>query len=100
MVKLNASQHVTVYLSIFQSFLSPVAFGFGCDYFSQYEEQGVGIQWYNLRVSPVEGDLYSFTTSIMMLYVDAFLYAIAAWYIEAVFPGMTIWDLSFCEWLL
>uniref|UniRef100_A0A3Q1ANV7 P-type phospholipid transporter n=1 Tax=Amphiprion ocellaris TaxID=80972 RepID=A0A3Q1ANV7_AMPOC len=69
------------------SFLSPVAFGFGCEYFSQYEEQGVGIQWYNLRSSPVEGDTYSFTTSIIMLYVDAFIYATAAWYIEAVFPG-------------
>uniref|UniRef100_A0A3P8R2X9 P-type phospholipid transporter n=1 Tax=Astatotilapia calliptera TaxID=8154 RepID=A0A3P8R2X9_ASTCA len=69
------------------SFLSPVAFGFGCEYFSQYEEQGVGIQWYNLHSSPVEGDRYSFTVSIVMLYVDAFIYAIAAWYIEAVFPG-------------
>ncbi|KAM9761903.1 phospholipid-transporting ATPase ABCA1 isoform 1-T1 [Menidia menidia] len=72
---------------ILASFLSPVAFGFGCDYFSQYEEQGVGIQWYNLRGSPVEGDTYNFTTSITMLYVDAAIYAIAAWYIEAVFPG-------------
>uniref|UniRef100_A0A4W6D8R2 P-type phospholipid transporter n=1 Tax=Lates calcarifer TaxID=8187 RepID=A0A4W6D8R2_LATCA len=70
-----------------RSFLSPVAFGFGCEYFSQYEEQGVGIQWYNLRSSPVEGDSYSFTISITMLYVDAFIYAVAAWYIEAVFPG-------------
>uniref|UniRef100_A0AAQ4RMK2 P-type phospholipid transporter n=1 Tax=Gasterosteus aculeatus aculeatus TaxID=481459 RepID=A0AAQ4RMK2_GASAC len=68
-------------------FLSPVAFGFGCEYFSQYEEQGVGIQWSNLHSSPVEGDSYSFTTSIVMLYVDAFIYAVAAWYIEAVFPG-------------
>ena len=66
-----------------------MAFGFGCEYFSQYEEQGEGIQWYNLRSSPVEGDSYSFTTSIIMLYVDAFIYAIAAWYIEAVFPGTT-----------
>ncbi|XP_026050131.1 ATP-binding cassette sub-family A member 1 isoform X1 [Astatotilapia calliptera] len=72
---------------ILASFLSPVAFGFGCEYFSQYEEQGVGIQWYNLHSSPVEGDRYSFTVSIVMLYVDAFIYAIAAWYIEAVFPG-------------
>uniref|UniRef100_A0A669E0V5 ATP binding cassette subfamily A member 7 n=1 Tax=Oreochromis niloticus TaxID=8128 RepID=A0A669E0V5_ORENI len=77
--------NVTVCFS--QSFLSPVAFGFGCEYFSQYEEQGVGIQWYNLHSSPVEGDRYSFTVSIVMLYVDAFIYAIAAWYIEAVFPG-------------
>ncbi|XP_053285794.1 phospholipid-transporting ATPase ABCA1 [Pleuronectes platessa] len=72
---------------ILASFLSPVAFGFGCEYFSQYEEQGVGIQWHNLRSSPVEGDAYSFTISIIMLYVDAFIYAVAAWYIEAVFPG-------------
>uniref|UniRef100_A0A3Q3W3E5 P-type phospholipid transporter n=1 Tax=Mola mola TaxID=94237 RepID=A0A3Q3W3E5_MOLML len=74
-------------IRIFASFLSPVAFGFGCEYFSQYEEQGVGIQWYNLHSSPVEGDSYSFTVSIVMLYVDAFIYATAAWYIEAVFPG-------------
>ncbi|KAF7656308.1 hypothetical protein LDENG_00043690 [Lucifuga dentata] len=72
---------------VLASFLSPVAFGFGCEYFSQYEEQGVGIQWYNLHSSPVEGDSYSFTTSIVMLYVDAVIYAIATWYIEAVFPG-------------
>uniref|UniRef100_A0A3B3IMY7 ATP-binding cassette, sub-family A (ABC1), member 7 n=1 Tax=Oryzias latipes TaxID=8090 RepID=A0A3B3IMY7_ORYLA len=75
------------FLREFLSFLSPVAFGFGCEYFAQYEEQGLGIQWFNLQSSPVEGDSYSFTTSIIMLYVDAFIYALAAWYIEAVFPG-------------
>ncbi|KAK5607825.1 ATP-binding cassette sub- A member 1 [Crenichthys baileyi] len=79
--------HLTFTHRVLASFLSPVAFGFGCEYFSQYEEQGVGIQWYNLRDSPVEGDTYSFTTSINMLYVDSFIYAAAAWYIEAVFPG-------------
>lgn len=67
-----------------------MAFGFGCEYFSQYEEQGVGIQWSNLHSSPVEGDSYSFTTAIVMLYVDAFLYGAAACYIEAVFPGMRV----------
>uniref|UniRef100_A0A673MDI5 Zgc:172302 n=1 Tax=Sinocyclocheilus rhinocerous TaxID=307959 RepID=A0A673MDI5_9TELE len=69
------------------SFLSPVAFGFGCEYFSQYEEQGVGIHWFNLRSSPMEGDSYNFTISILMLYADAVIYALATWYIEAVFPG-------------
>ncbi|KAM9386154.1 phospholipid-transporting ATPase ABCA1 [Pholidichthys leucotaenia] len=78
---------LTTKLKVLASFLSPVAFGFGCEYFSQYEEQGVGIQWYNLYSSPVEGDHYNFNVSIVMLYVDAFIYAIAAWYIEAVFPG-------------
>uniref|UniRef100_A0A673MJG5 Zgc:172302 n=1 Tax=Sinocyclocheilus rhinocerous TaxID=307959 RepID=A0A673MJG5_9TELE len=70
-----------------RSFLSPVAFGFGCEYFSQYEEQGVGIHWFNLRSSPMEGDSYNFTISILMLYADAVIYALATWYIEAVFPG-------------
>lgn len=78
-----------------QSFLSPVAFGFGCEYFSQYEEQGLGIQWNNVHISPMEGDSYSFTVSIVMLYVDAFIYAIAAWYIEAVFPGMALFGHAF-----
>uniref|UniRef100_A0A3Q0R836 ATP binding cassette subfamily A member 7 n=1 Tax=Amphilophus citrinellus TaxID=61819 RepID=A0A3Q0R836_AMPCI len=79
--------HLNTTHRVLASFLSPVAFGFGCEYFSQYEEQGVGIQWYNLNASAVEGDGYSFTISIVMLYVDAFIYAVAAWYIEAVFPG-------------
>uniref|UniRef100_A0A3B4B8V1 P-type phospholipid transporter n=1 Tax=Periophthalmus magnuspinnatus TaxID=409849 RepID=A0A3B4B8V1_9GOBI len=79
--------HLTFTHRILASFLSPVAFGFGCEYFSQYEEQGLGIQWFNLRSSPVGGDQYNFATSISMLYVDAFIYAVAAWYIEAVFPG-------------
>ncbi|XP_062306345.1 phospholipid-transporting ATPase ABCA1 isoform X1 [Osmerus eperlanus] len=79
--------HLNTTHRILASFFSPVAFGFGCEYFSQYEEQGVGIQWFNLHSSPTEGDTYNFTTSIVLLYVDAFLYAAAAWYIEAVFPG-------------
>ncbi|KAF5910024.1 ATP-binding cassette sub-family A member 1-like isoform X1 [Clarias magur] len=80
-------EYLTSTHRVLASFLSPVAFGFGCEYFSQYEEQGVGIQWFNLLSSPAEGDTYNFTTSIIMLYVDAFIYGVATWYIEAVFPG-------------
>ncbi|TSM94632.1 ATP-binding cassette sub-family A member 1 [Bagarius yarrelli] len=80
-------EYLTSTHRILASFISPVAFGFGCEYFSQYEEQGVGIQWFNLLSSPAEGDEYNFTTSIIMLYVDAFIYGVATWYIEAVFPG-------------
>lgn len=70
-----------------QSLLSPVAFGFGCEYFALFEEQGVGIQWGNLISSPMEGDDYNLTTAIIMMYFDAFIYGIMTWYIEAVFPG-------------
>uniref|UniRef100_A0A8B9K328 P-type phospholipid transporter n=1 Tax=Astyanax mexicanus TaxID=7994 RepID=A0A8B9K328_ASTMX len=69
------------------SLLSPVAFGFGCEYFALFEEQGVGIQWKNLFSSPMEKDDYSLTTSIIIMYVDAFIYGVMTWYIEAVFPG-------------
>ncbi|KAG7487889.1 hypothetical protein MATL_G00028350 [Megalops atlanticus] len=79
--------HLTYGLRIFASLLSPVAFGFGCEYFSLYEEQGVGIQWFNLVSSPMEGDSYNFRASIILLYVDALIYGVATWYIEAVFPG-------------
>ncbi|XP_018615172.1 ATP-binding cassette sub-family A member 1-like [Scleropages formosus] len=69
------------------SLLSPVAFGFGCEYFALFEEQGVGIQWDNLLSSPLSEDNFSVTTSIILMYFDSFLYAVMTWYIEAVFPG-------------
>uniref|UniRef100_A0A8C9WEH3 P-type phospholipid transporter n=1 Tax=Scleropages formosus TaxID=113540 RepID=A0A8C9WEH3_SCLFO len=69
------------------SLLSPVAFGFGCEYFALFEEQGVGIQWSNLLSSPLEEDSYSLTTSIVLMFFDSFLYGVMTWYIEAVFPG-------------
>ncbi|XP_067284959.1 phospholipid-transporting ATPase ABCA1 [Pseudorasbora parva] len=69
------------------SLLSCVAFGYGCENFARYEEQGIGIQWSNIRISPQENDRYSFIVSIVMMLFDAFLYWIMTWYIENVFPG-------------
>lgn len=73
-----------------QSLLSPVAFGFGCEYFALFEEQGVGIQWKNLVSSPLEEDDFSLRTAIIMMYVDSFLYGVLTWYLEAVFPGESL----------
>lgn len=64
-----------------------MAFGFGCEYFALFEEQGVGIQWDNLLSSPMLEDNYSLTTSISLMLIDAVLYAVMTWYIETVFPG-------------
>ncbi|KAM4564931.1 phospholipid-transporting ATPase ABCA1 [Fundulus diaphanus] len=69
------------------SLLSCVAFGYGCENFSKYEEQGIGIQWHNIGRSPQEGDPYTFIISIAMLLFDAVLYWVLTWYIENVFPG-------------
>ncbi|KAM7026022.1 phospholipid-transporting ATPase ABCA7 [Acridotheres tristis] len=79
--------YITFPIRVLVSLLSPVAFGFGCDYFSLYEEQGVGIQWHNLAASPVPGDPYSFAVAMVLLLLDAFLYGLATWYLEGVFPG-------------
>ncbi|XP_068181973.1 phospholipid-transporting ATPase ABCA1b [Antennarius striatus] len=72
---------------VFASLLSPVAFGFGCEYFALFEEQGVGIQWKNLVASPLEEDDFSLRSAIALMYFDSFLYGVLTWYIEAVFPG-------------
>nr|XP_010308903.1 PREDICTED: retinal-specific ATP-binding cassette transporter [Balearica regulorum gibbericeps] len=78
---------MTVNLKILASLLSQVAFGFGAEYLSRYEEQGLGLQWGNIRTSPLEGDEYSFLFSIKMMLFDAFLYGILSWYLDNVFPG-------------
>uniref|UniRef100_A0A663MFY2 P-type phospholipid transporter n=1 Tax=Athene cunicularia TaxID=194338 RepID=A0A663MFY2_ATHCN len=78
---------VTVNLKILASLLSQVAFGFGTEYLSRYEEQGLGLQWGNISTSPLEGDEYSFLFSIKMMLFDAFLYGILSWYLDNVFPG-------------
>ncbi|KAA0722897.1 ATP-binding cassette sub-family A member 1 [Triplophysa tibetana] len=69
------------------SLLSCVAFGYGCENFARYEEQGIGIQWSNIWLSPQENDPYSFIVSIFMMLLDALIYWILTWYIENVFPG-------------
>uniref|UniRef100_A0A3Q3JX75 P-type phospholipid transporter n=1 Tax=Monopterus albus TaxID=43700 RepID=A0A3Q3JX75_MONAL len=78
---------ITKNMKLAASLLSPVAFGFGTEYLSRYEEQGLGLQWDNIQTSPLEKDTYSFLTSILMMILDAVLYAVLAWYLDNVFPG-------------
>ncbi|XP_034039071.1 LOW QUALITY PROTEIN: retinal-specific phospholipid-transporting ATPase ABCA4-like [Thalassophryne amazonica] len=78
---------ITKNMKLAASLLSPVAFGFGTEYLSRYEEQGLGLQWDNIQTSPLEGDTYSFLTSIRMMVLDTALYAVLAWYLDNVFPG-------------
>ncbi|XP_038146750.1 retinal-specific phospholipid-transporting ATPase ABCA4-like isoform X2 [Cyprinodon tularosa] len=78
---------ITKNMKLAASLLSPVAFGFGTEYLSRYEEQGLGLQWSNIQTSPLEKDTYSFLTSILMMMFDAILYGVLAWYLDNVFPG-------------
>uniref|UniRef100_A0A8B9HX73 P-type phospholipid transporter n=1 Tax=Astyanax mexicanus TaxID=7994 RepID=A0A8B9HX73_ASTMX len=78
---------ITKNMKLGVSLLSPVAFGFGTEYLSRYEEQGLGLQWDNIGTSPLEGDEFSFLNSIGMMLFDSVLYAVLAWYLDNVFPG-------------
>lgn len=71
-----------------QSLMSTTAFGLGSKYFALYEVSGVGIQWHTFSQSPVEGDDFNLLLSMMMLIIDAVVYGVLTWYIEAVHPGM------------
>uniref|UniRef100_A0AAY4D132 P-type phospholipid transporter n=1 Tax=Denticeps clupeoides TaxID=299321 RepID=A0AAY4D132_9TELE len=80
-------EHITKDMKIMFSLMSQVAFGFGTEYLSRYEEQGLGLQWDNIQTSPLEGDEFSFLTSMTMMALDSIIYAALAWYLDNVFPG-------------
>ncbi|XP_052020849.1 phospholipid-transporting ATPase ABCA7 isoform X3 [Apodemus sylvaticus] len=68
------------------SLLSPVAFGFGCESLALLEEQGDGAQWHNLGTGPAEG-VFSLAQVSAFLLLDAVVYGLVLWYLEAVCPG-------------
>lgn len=76
-----------VIFGFFQSLLSTTAFGLGAKYFAFYEEVGVGVQWSNIAISPVEDDDYSLLNVALMMMFDGLLYSLLVWYIENVHPG-------------
>ncbi|EPY89532.1 ATP-binding cassette, sub-family A (ABC1), member 7 [Camelus ferus] len=67
------------------SLLSPVAFGFGCESLALLEEQGEGAQWHNMGTAPTD-DVFSLAQVSGLLLLDATLYGLATWYLEAVCP--------------
>ena len=85
--KCKASLPITLFIDIPQSLLSTTSFGVCCNYLARYEEQGVGAQWSNFFSSPVSGDGFSLGYAICMMMIDAIIYGILTWYIEAVLPG-------------
>ncbi|XP_056394152.1 ATP-binding cassette sub-family A member 2 isoform X4 [Hyla sarda] len=83
-----AHDKITAFEKCIASLMSTTAFGLGSKYFALYEVAGVGIQWKTFSQSPVEGDDFNLMLSMMMLIIDAVVYGVLTWYIEAVHPGM------------
>ncbi|XP_030852675.1 phospholipid-transporting ATPase ABCA1 [Strongylocentrotus purpuratus] len=70
------------------SLLNTIAFGYGSVYLSLYEVQGTGVQWNNINTSPLNGENgFTFMQVLAMMWLDAFIYGMLTWYIEAVMPG-------------
>ncbi|KAJ6665350.1 hypothetical protein lerEdw1_004399 [Lerista edwardsae] len=69
------------------SLLSPTAFSYASQYIARYEEQGIGLQWDNMYVSPMSGDDTNFSWMCWLILIDSFVYFILGWYIWNVFPG-------------
>ncbi|XP_064616373.1 ATP-binding cassette sub-family A member 2-like [Liolophura sinensis] len=82
-----AGDKVTALEKSLGSLFSTTAFGLGAKYFAYYEETGVGVQWSNIHISPVEDDQYNLLYVIIMMLVDFLIYGLLVWYIENVHPG-------------
>ncbi|XP_074655833.1 ATP-binding cassette sub-family A member 2-like [Tubulanus polymorphus] len=82
-----ARDHISAWAKSIASLFSTTAFGIGAKYFAYYEEQGIGVQWDNLAVSPVEDDKFNLFSVTLMMIIDATVYGLLVWYIEAVHPG-------------
>uniref|UniRef100_A0A2I3G248 ATP-binding cassette sub-family A member 2 n=1 Tax=Nomascus leucogenys TaxID=61853 RepID=A0A2I3G248_NOMLE len=82
-----AHDKITAFEKCIASLMSTTAFGLGSKYFALYEVAGVGIQWHTFSQSPVEGDDFNLLLAVTMLMVDAVVYGILTWYIEAVTGG-------------
>ncbi|KAE8742746.1 ABC-transporter, subfamily A member 02 [Frankliniella occidentalis] len=69
------------------SLFSNIAFGLGANVFASYEQTGEGVHWHNINLPANADELVTIGLCITMLWVDALVYAVLTWYIEAVFPG-------------
>lgn len=67
--------------------ISNVAMAMGAQLLGMFEGKGTGIQWCNLFESVTVDDDFSLAHVLGLLLLDALLYGLVAWYVEAVFPG-------------
>uniref|UniRef100_H3B2R0 ATP binding cassette subfamily A member 12 n=1 Tax=Latimeria chalumnae TaxID=7897 RepID=H3B2R0_LATCH len=69
------------------SLFSPTAFSYASQYIARFEDQGIGIQWHNMYLSPGSHDTASFGWLCWLMVIDSVMYFTVGWYIRSVFPG-------------
>lgn len=86
---------MTYYLSIINNYYSKclstaTAFGYSSLYISWYEQQGKGLQWSQIWESPIPNDTMNYGVTIMIMFLDGFIYGFLGWYVKKVFAGNLI----------
>lgn len=66
---------------------STTSFSITLRYIATYENAGEGVQWGNFFKGNGPCDVFSFGQAFCMMILDAFMYALVAWYTENVAPG-------------
>jgi len=54
---------------------------------AMYEEDGTGLQWSNIGISPIYDDKMNCSLACWLMVADSIIYGIIAWYISNVFPS-------------
>ncbi|XP_077475481.1 phospholipid-transporting ATPase ABCA3 [Stigmatopora argus] len=67
--------------------ISNVAMAMGAQLLGMFEGKGTGVRWSNVFDSVTVDDDFSLAQVMGLLLLDAFLYGLVAFYVEAVFPG-------------
>ncbi|CAF1349808.1 unnamed protein product [Adineta steineri] len=82
-----AQDTIPKWAKMLASLFSTSAFGMGAKYIAFYENIGTGIQFDNIRYSPVEGDRFTCFETVLFMLLDTCIHLILMWYIENVYPG-------------
>ncbi|XP_023584173.1 phospholipid-transporting ATPase ABCA3 [Trichechus manatus latirostris] len=78
---------MTLSQKLFSCLLSNVAMAMGAQLIGKFEAKGTGLQWRDLLCPVNVDDDFAFGQVLGMLLLDAVLYGLVAWYVEAVCPG-------------
>lgn len=82
-VVITLESQLTFVPRMLMNLLMSTSFCQGCLYITRFEEQNVGIQWWNAWESPLPRDEMNFAWSCIMMAIDAVLYFVLAAYFGA-----------------
>ncbi|KAJ8318608.1 hypothetical protein KUTeg_003699 [Tegillarca granosa] len=86
-VLVSMETQMTFWQKTLACLFSTTSFGFGAQYLSRYEVQGVGVHWSNIQSTPIAGDSMSFSWTCILMLIDGVIYLVIGWYVRNVKPG-------------